>query len=122
MEQTGRTSNKIINGVAEIYAERGTENDSIQNESPKDTVNSVCTVIAESFGVSINPSDIQAAYRLKSKRPGPRPILVAFNSYTTRQSMVKSRGPRQRLTSRISPIYINDHLTEVNANLFSKSK
>ena len=90
LEQTGCKNNIIINGVAEKFAERVVEHDYFQNESREDTINSVCTLIAESCGVSINPSDIQAAYCLKSKCPEPRPILVAFNSYTTRQSVVKS--------------------------------
>ena len=34
--------------------------------------------------------------------------------------MVKSRRPRQRLTLRNFPIYINDYLTEVNADLSRK--
>ena len=34
--------------------------------------------------------------------------------------MVKSRQPRKRLTFHISPIYINDHLTEVNAYISRK--
>ena len=67
LEQTGHKNNLIINGVAETFAERAAEHDLFQNELREDIVNSVCTLVAESYGVLINPLDIQAAFRLKSK-------------------------------------------------------
>ncbi len=123
LEQVGRKNNIIINGVAETFAERVTDHDdAVPIESREDTIKSVCTVVAEACGVTITPTDIQSAYRLKTRRPGPRPILVSFNSYTTRQSVVKSRRPRQKLTFRGTPVYINDHLTEINAELSRKAR
>ena len=77
LEQTGRKNIIIINGVAETFAERAVEHDTIQNESREDTVNSVCTVIAESC---VSQSILQT-YKLhivssQSALIGPRPILV----------------------------------------------
>ncbi len=107
LEQAGRKNNIIINGVAETFAERVADhNDAVPIDSREDTINSVCTIIAEACGVTINPTHIQSAYRLKIRRTGPRPILVTFNSYATRKLVVKSRRPRQKLTFHNTPIYI----------------
>jgi len=128
LEQTGRRNNIIINGVSETYAERAADTVDEVNvgtaptESRNDTIASVCNVVKEACKIPIEPSDINFAYRLKTKRDGPRPILVSFHSSAKRQSVMKARPPRQTLEFRGSSIYINDHLTDINAELSFKSR
>ncbi len=123
LEQTARGNNIIITGIAESFAERADENAAVQDgatpqqASREDTINSVCKVIHDACNVDVTPNDLRSAHRLRSKRPGPRPILVTFNSLSLRTSVVNARRPKQQLKFRGSNIYINDHLTKLNADL-----
>ena len=62
------------------------------------------------------------AHRLRSKRTGPRPILVSFNSISLRSAVAKARRPKQTLKYKGLNIYFNDHLTRVNSNLAHKAR
>jgi hypothetical protein len=66
---------------------------------------------------------IHAAYRLRTKAPGPRPLLVSFTSKALRTAVVTAtRRPKQTLTFNGSKIYINDHLTSNSAEIFRKAR
>ena len=127
LEQNSRKNNVIINGISETYAERAIPAHEGDGETPppptrEDTVASVCAVINEACNLSLSSSDIQTAYRMKSRRAGPRPVLVSFHTQDVKQRVVKSRRPKQTLKFRGSSIYINDHLTDFNSELYRLSR
>ena len=129
VEQYSRRNNIVINGIPESFAEKASpvEETAASAEptietSRTDTVNMVCTVINEACGQKVSASDIYAAFRIKTKKEGPRPIVVSFHSFATRQLIVKSRRPKQKLLFRGNQIYINDHLTEFNSKVFHSAR
>jgi hypothetical protein len=67
--------------------------------------------------VEVLPMDILSAFHLRSKRTGPRPILVIFNSLQLRTAVIRSRRPKQQLEYNGTNIYVNDHLTKASSNL-----
>ena len=131
VEQSTRKNNVIINGIPESFAERaapGVTGDSEESGdsgdppavaiSREDTIKYTCTVINEACGLTITPSDIHSAFRLKlnkSDATGPRLVLVTFNSFSKRQMVIKARRPKQKLSFHGNLIYVNEHLTEINA-------
>jgi hypothetical protein len=120
LEQTSRKCNVVISGVKETFAERTTEasdGETAPANTREDTVRTVCTLLGEACNITASPSDIQFATRLKSKREGPRPLLVGFFSPALRSSVMSARKPKQTLSFRGSSFYINDHLTQLNASL-----
>jgi hypothetical protein len=127
LEQNGRKNNIVITGIPETYAERATpagdgEDDSQPQVTREDTVKTVCSAIKDACNVVVVPEDIQSAFRLRSRGNGPRPILVTFNSYNLRTSVVRARRPKQQLRYKGSNIYINDHLTKFNTDLSYKAR
>lgn len=120
LEQASRKCNVVISGVKETFAERTTEasdGDTTPVNTREDTVRTVCTLLGEACNITVSPSDIQFATRLKSKREGPRPLLVGFFSPALRSSVMSARKPKQTLSFRGSSFYVNDHLTQFNAGL-----
>lgn len=125
LEQAGRKCNVVITGVKETYAERvtdPTDGNSAPVTSRDDTIRTVCSLLNEACKLTVSPSDIQFATRLKSKRAGPRPLLVGFNSTSLRTSVVTARQRGQTLSFAGSSIYINDHLTQLNSDLARKAR
>jgi hypothetical protein len=128
LEQGSRKNTLLIAGIKETFAERVDDGGSTDNPSQnirEDTVKTVCTVIKEACNITIHPSDIQAAYRLNTKRNTvnlPRPLLVTFHTSSLRNSVVGCRHPKQTLSFRGANIYFNDYLTAVNSSLFRKAR
>ena len=63
-----------------------------------------------------------SAYYLKTKRAGPRVLLVAFNSYALKTAVIRTRRLKQILSFKEKNIYINDQLTTVNNDLAVKAR
>ncbi len=132
LEQTGRRNNIVITGIPETYAERTEEAifgddgeidaSSTPHPSREDTIKAVCSVLHEACNIEIKPADISSAFRLRSKRTGPRPILVSFHSMGLRSSVVRARRPKQQLRFKGSNIFINDHLTKLNSDLAYRAR
>jgi flagellar biosynthesis/type III secretory pathway chaperone len=120
LEQASQKNCVVISGVMETYAERtqeGGDDTSPAQPSREDTVNTVCSLLKTACNVEVLPVDILSAFRLRSKRTGPRPILVTFNSLQLRTAVIRSRRPKQQLKYNGTNIYINDHLTKANSDL-----
>jgi hypothetical protein len=125
LEQAGRKNDIIVNGIPETYAERVSvagHADDPSTHTREDTLNTICTVFREACHTDISPSDIKSAFRLQSRRPGPRPILVSLYSPTTRSALVRSRRPKETLQYHGAPIYLNDHLTSMNSDFYQKAR
>jgi hypothetical protein len=126
LEQASRNNCIVLSGVQETYAERteaaANADESVPMPTREDTLKTVCSVLNTACKVTVQSADIHYAVRLQSKRPGPRPLLVSLHSLALRSTIMKSRPPKQTLSFNGTPIYINDHLTKHNADLFFKSR
>ncbi len=123
LEQESRKNCLVIADVKETFAERVADSgDQVLANSREDTTNTICSVFRDTVGVTVSPSDIQAAYRMKSKGNGPRPLLVTFYSPSVRDTVIKSRRPKQKLLFQGTAIYFNDYLTATNSALFRKAR
>jgi len=128
-EQAERANNVLIHGIKPSYAEQLSITDdgdddhlaALSLSTQPHTLKTVCAILSESCKIETSPSDIKAAYRLKSKT-GKLPLLVAFHSTALRNSVLKSRKPKETLRFREHPIYINEHLTAFNTDLFFKAR
>ena len=99
LEQAQLKNNTIIYGVKETYAKR-TDQASSEESPPtnrEDSISTACSLFKESCSVNMTAADIQAAYRLRSKCSGPRPLLVSFYSTSLRISVIRARGSKQKL-------------------------
>src|SRR6218665_2958107 len=75
--------------------------------------------------VDILETDISTAHRIRpSGKDVPRPVIVRFTSRGARDSVLRARKALRSTPpqSNTSPIYINEHLTHRNAQLFSHAK
>jgi hypothetical protein len=125
LEQQARKNNIIISGVVETYAERTSEASDESNPpslAREDTIATACAVFKDSCNVTVTTTDIATAFRLKSRRGGPRPLLVSFHSSITKAAVVRARRPKQTLKYKQNDIYINDHLTSFNSELSNKAR
>lgn len=122
LEQTQLQCDVIVHGVKETFAERTEERSDGDAGSRADAVAVACTLFKDACGIFVGPSDIHAAYRLRTKAPGPRPLLVSFTSKALRTAVVTARRPKQTLTFNGSKIYIYDHLTSNSAEIFRKAR
>ncbi len=59
---------------------------------------------------------------LHTKAPGPRPLLVSFNSLAVLSTVVIARRPKQVLVFREEKVYINDNMTATNVELHRKAR
>ncbi len=125
LEQAQLCNNVIIHGVKETYAERVDAACTDENppaRSREDTVDTARKLFQDSCGLTVDASDIQAAYRIQSKADGPRPLLVVFKSASIRASVMNARKPKETLKFHGNSIYINEHLTAANADLARRAR
>ena len=118
-----RSSNLVIHGIPETtYAEAASnsmEEDHSQKPSSRvDTVRAVVNCCEARLGLKISASDITAGYRIAGPRKGPRPIVVCFANRNTRDKVLESRK-LLRHHQGDAKIYINEHLTRGNSEIFA---
>ena len=77
------------------------------------------------LGVTVRESDIAAIHHLPGRRGhdarGPKPVLVRFSTNDKKTEVMKARRRLREQRDddrRKTPIYINDQLTQWNAQLF----
>ena len=77
----GQAEKKLKKEQKETFAE-WTDDGAPADDPPltirEDTVSTVYSIILETCKLTVTSSDVKSAYRLKTKRSGPRPILVTF--------------------------------------------
>lgn len=117
LEQTARGNNLVISGIPETFAERADPATQGAQPSRDDTLKSIISVAQETCGITLLPANIHAAFRIASRKPGPRPILVTLHSAEIRMRLLKSRRPREKLSFRGNDIFINEHWTHLNSKL-----
>ena len=118
-----RSSNLVIHGIPETtYAEAASnsmEEDHSQKPSSRvDAVRAVVNCCEARLGLKISASDITAGYRIAGPRKGPRPIVVCFANRNTRDKVLESRKLLRHHQGN-AKIYINEHLTRGNSEIFA---
>ena len=89
----------------------------LQGMTRRDTVQAVVNCCNSKLGANISENDIQSSYRIPSKS-GPRPIIVTFTSKMVRDRVYALRKFLHK--DRSSKIFINDHLTKPNSEIFAR--
>ena len=89
-----------------------------------DTEGSVLTYLNDRLGLDVNKADIVSAYRIpRRKSGGHRPIIVRFATRRIRDMVYHARRQdKNARQSRNEPVYINEHLTKSNAELFARAR
>lgn len=93
-------------------------------QSHVDTEKTVLGYVNDRLGLHVSPADIKSAYRIpSSKNSGPRPIIVQFATRRVRDSIFRARRSfKSDHQSHEKPVYINEHLTKYNADLFARAR
>lgn len=120
-----RMDNLIINGLPEqSFAERASPGADSDALSATETNNSVeCTVLdffRKDLNVDVSAEDISTAHRLRAgARDSVRPIIVRFVNRKTRNKVFSAKSQLKATGKRI---FINEHLTKSNADIFYEAR
>jgi len=126
MEVYSRATNIIITGLPESsFAELATpaptlSDNSAMHESQGSVAASVVRFCKKALNIVIQPTDIAVAHRLKaSGRDAVRPVIVRFVNRQVRDSVYMAK---KVLKANQDRIYISEHLTKKNAELFFEAR
>lgn len=128
LETYTRVDNLIIKGIPERYAEAAATNASVgimannshqqqwqPDENSDTTMSLVIDFCSNTLGTDIQLSDISIAHRMpKGKHDKMRPVMVRFTNRRIRDTVYRAR----RKLRGSNAIYINEHLTKQNDELF----
>lgn len=113
LETEARLSNLILHGVEEIHD--GTES---RESAEKEALEATLNLCNQTLSLNISSEDISLAFRIPKKgKEKYRPIVVKFATQRTRNLIYRSRT-KLRKTS----IFINEHLTTTNAQIYAKAR
>ena len=80
--------------------------------------------LAESIDIDLYPEDIDIVHRFKRGETQPKPIIVRFSNYHSKDEMYRNRRKLRRANvqhlSGAEKIYINENLTAQRAGFFKK--
>ena len=108
-----RLNSLLLHGLAETSTFTGS-NSSSENEPIRASLD----LFNNTLGLQILEADIVHAYRLQKRgKDQHRPILIKFDSRGLRNRIYGAR-----LKLRNTQIYINEHLTAQNAQIFAKTR
>lgn len=120
MENYTRLDNLVVHGLPE-----STEPNSASPQSDAPARELILDLCHDRLGLNLVESDISTAHRIFStNKDKGRPILVRF---TTRRARNLVFAARKALRSKSShpapaPVYINEHLTKHNANIYAHAR
>lgn len=97
---------------------------SLQSESQESTLLAVINYCQNNLNIEVTPNDISAVHRLpKGKYDRVRPVIVRFSNRRVRdQIFTARRRMRPSRTESSSIVYVNEHLSKTNEQLFSKCR
>lgn len=97
---------------------------SLQSESQESTLLAVINYCQNNLNIEVTPNDISAVHRLpKGKYDRVRPVIVRFSNRRVRdQIFAARRRMRPSRTESSSIVYVNEHLSKTNEQLFSKCR
>ena len=111
LEQYTRKFNLEIHGIPET-----------DDEEPEDII----LGLAKLMEIDLTYEDINIIHRLNKGSKSPRPIIVSFSNYYSKEQMYQGRWKLRKKSSlrglRVDPknVYINENLTAYRAGLFKK--
>jgi len=84
------------------------------------TLHYVLHLCNDSLGIKVEAADISITHRLpKGKFDQVRPVIVRFTNRRVRDQAYVARKELRQGTHQPHAIYINEHLTKINEQLFS---
>ena len=94
-------------------------------EQEREDTEEIVLNLAKRLNVNLEPEDIDIAHRMKKGNTRPRPIIVRFTNYYSRNRLYKNRKKLRRanfedLIEGAHKIYINENLTALRSQLFKK--
>ena len=94
-------------------------------EQEKEDTEEIMLNLAKRLNVSLEPKDIDVAHRMKKGNTRPRPIIVRFTNYYSRNRLYMKRKKLRRANFEgfiegANRIYINENLTALRSQLFKK--
>jgi hypothetical protein len=125
LEAYNRADNLIVVGMPVVdYAEATSATSSdltSSSETSATTERAIIELCRDKLNVGITTSDISIAHRLKKSNSssGPAPIIVKFSTRKARDAVFAAR---RRLKGSSTPIFINEDLTKVTADLFRRAR
>lgn len=126
METHSRLDNLIIHGLPEPHDMTSQTSSSSALPDAQSTRTEFLNVCRDRLGLNLLDSDISTAHRIRrSGRDASRPIIVRFTSRDTRDSVFRARKALRSSSSHqhsSPPIYINEHLTQRNAQIYSVAR
>lgn len=126
LENYSRLENLVIHGLPEKR-----ERDSTPAESRHGHINTVdeaTTAILDlcqsQLGLDITKTDISIAHRIPVRgKDKHRPIIVKFTSRSSRNLVYSARRSlRHHRLPNDGPIFVNEHLTRLNATIFAQTR
>ena len=126
LETQMRGNNLVFHGVPEsTYAEAASvavkDGENRRPTPRQDTVKAVVECCRDKLNLDVSERDITAGYRIPGFRNAPRPIIVTFASRLVRDNVYESRRLLRKQTT-TQGVYIKEHLTKKNSDIFSKGR
>jgi len=126
MEIYSRLDNIVIHGLPEksVTSEstllKGSHH--LQETATQEATSAVLDLCRNELGLALSESDISIAHRLPGKGKGShRPILVKFATRRSRNLVYSARRSLHQLPAG-RRIFINEHLTKLNATIFAQAR
>jgi len=123
LETHQRSGNLIIYGLAEKTSAARISDIEQHASNKSDQIHVALALFNDQMGLMVENKDIASAYFLRSNGKNPhRPLLVQFNNPRARLSVLYARKELKNISEENSRIYINEHLTSLNASLFAEAR
>jgi hypothetical protein len=127
IEMEARSNNLMIHGIEESVSPSESNEPGGNRSIPRTNEEASQATLAfcnSHLGVAVTEADISTAFRLQRKgKDKSRPILVKFTSQRVRNLVYAARlSLRTKSPQHSTPIYINEHLTRQNAQLYAKAR
>lgn len=113
-QTTMRLNNLVIHGL--------TEPSTTANSSTQTSVSDPLDLCENQLHVQITEADISFAYRIPGHvKDSPRPLIVGFTRKRIRDTVLASRKSLKEYSGN-PKVYINDHLTHLNSQIYSRTR
>ena len=126
LERYSRSDNLIIRGLPETTAAEvasaapSLHDGATLRESHASVEKSVIALCKDTLKIDVLPSDISTAHRIKAgAKDSVRPVIVRFTNRKVRNLVF---GAKKLLKGASSRIYISEHLTKVDTDLFFEER
>lgn len=127
-EADSKMNNLVIHGLEEAVMQSG-EGDAGFSPSARhvnlEATTAVISMCNSRLGLSLSEADISSAFRISRRgKDNHRPIIVKFISQRTRDQVYMARLSlrRSRWDRDESKIFINEHLTQLNALIYAGAR